>query len=429
MLSQIDTALQDPPAPPGPEDLLCWLRLAREPGVGPAGAMALVAAAGSPDALYGLPQDRLRHYVSADLARRMAAPPPAALHDELARMLAWRDAAPGRHLLTAHDPAYPAALLTLPDPPLLLHAEGQLPWLQRDGFAIVGARNATTGGLEDARAFAAHLALHGWCVVSGLARGIDAAAHGGALDAGPSCGTVAVLGTGIDRIYPAAHAGLAARIRAQGALVSELPLGTPPLAHHFPRRNRLVAGLARGVLVVEAAPHSGSLGTARLGADYGREVFAMPGSIHSPLSRGCHALIREGAKLVETAADILEELGPSGAPPWRRACAAPGGAMATMPPAMPPMPATPAADRIPLSAAVRGTRDTAVAPAGTVAASGQAIMRALGYDAAHLDVLVSRTGLDAATVQACLVDLEFGGLVVRESGGRFRRRSGGAPAF
>ncbi|MEI2415302.1 DNA-processing protein DprA [Orrella sp. JC864] len=373
----------------GPAELPAWLRLAHEPGIGPAGALALVAAAGPPDVLYQMPPAQLRRYVPADLARRMAGPAPAWLAAETERVLHWLDGHAQRYLLTVRDPRYPAALLPLPDPPLLLYVQGRIDWLQRPALAIVGARNASAAGLENARAFAAHLARQGWCVVSGLARGIDAAAHAGALDAGPDCGTVAVLGTGMDRVYPAAHAPLAARIAGQGALVSELPLGTLPLKHHFPRRNRVVAGLARGVLVVEAARQSGSLGTARLAADFGREVFALPGSIHSPLTRGCHALIREGAKLVETAADIAEELGVPDAPRGFMRQAGSGVPAA-------PRPAPPAPADAPL-------------------------LRALGHDPAPLDALVARTGLEAGAVQAGLLELELAGRIERLADGRFQR--------
>ena len=258
---------------------------------------------------------------------------------------------------------------------------GDPAYLQGQALAVVGARNATPGGQENARAFARHLAGSGWRVVSGLALGIDAAAHEGALDAGPGgAGTVAVMGTGIDRIYPAKHRDLAHRIAAHGALVSELPLGTGALPQHFPKRNRIVAGLARGVLVVEAAKQSGSLITARLAGESGREVFAIPGSIHSPLSRGCHALIRQGAKLVETAADITDELG--------------GGPIAGT------------------------TRAKAQAPA---ALPDHPVLDALGFDPLHLDAIQARCGLDTPTLQAQLLELELAARVARLDDGRFQR--------
>ncbi len=382
------------PAPDWPG----WLRLAQEPGLGPARAAALVAAIGPPDMLYGQPEAHLRLHVAAELAARLAAPPPASLKHEVERIQAWLAGAPDRHLLTLHDARYPAALLTLPDPPLLLYVRGQPDWLQRPALAVVGARNASAAGLDNAHAFAAHMALQGWCVVSGLARGIDAAAHQGALAAGPGCGTVAVLGTGIDRVYPSAHAALADCIAARGALISEFALGALPLKPHFPRRNRLVAGLSHGVLVVEAARESGSLGTARLAAEFGREVFALPGSIHSPLSRGCHALIREGAKLVETYADIRDELGE---PVALRPFAVAGPCTA---------PATDDASALDRSDNAALSGDPAV------------LLRVLGPDPEHADTLARRSALPAARVQAGLLALELDGTIVRLADGRYQSR-------
>ncbi len=287
---------------------------------------------------------------------------------------------PGRYLVTLADPTYPQSLLTIADPPILLYVAGDPAFLQGPSLAVVGARNATPGGCDNARAFARHLAAHGWRVVSGLALGIDGAAHEGALEAGPDgAGTVAVMGTGIDRIYPARHRELAHRIAAHGALVSELPLGTGAQPQHFPKRNRIVAGLARGVLVVEAARQSGSLITARLAGESGREVFAIPGSIHSPLSRGCHALIRQGAKLVETASDITDELG--------------GG----------PMPAA---------------RGTQAAPA---ALPDHPVLDALGFDPLHLDAIQARCALSTGELQAQLLELELQGRIARLDDGRYQR--------
>lgn len=359
-------------------ELSAWLRLSLEPGLGPADAYPLLSALGLPEQIYALGAAALARHVPHELARQLAAPPSSDVQDQIARTLEWV-AEPGRHILTLSDPAYPQSLLTTADPPLLLYVNGDPARLATRALAVVGARSATPGGCDNARAFARHLASHGWCVVSGLALGIDAAAHEGALQAGPAgAGTVAVMGTGIDRVYPARHRELAHRIAEQGALVSELPLGTGARPHHFPRRNRLVAGLARGVLVVEAARQSGSLITARLAGESGREVFAIPGSIHSPLSRGCHALIRQGAKLVETAQDITDELG--------------GGdrAPATTAAATPSLPETP-------------------------------LLQALGYDPLHLDALQARTGLDVATLNAQLLELELAGRVARLDGGRFQR--------
>lgn len=373
------------------EEMAAWLRLSQEPGLGLIGAITLLRGVGGPHAIYAMKADALARHLPPGLARQLASPPPAAMADAIERALRWVEE-PDRHIITLGDPRYPAALLTTADPPLLLYVRGQLTPLAGPSLAVVGARNATAGGLENARRFAGHLAAHGWCVVSGLAQGIDAAAHEGALAAGAAgAGTVAVMGTGMDTIYPSRHAALAERIAAAGALVTELPLGSPALPHHFPRRNRLVAGLSRGVLVVEAAPQSGSLITARLAAENGREVFAIPGSIHSPLSRGCHALIRQGAKLVETARDITEEFGL--AAPW-------GDAAAGMPAVeTPPKPCR-----------------------------EDSVLAAIGHDPVHLDTLLARTGLDSPSLNARLLELELTGAVARLDGGRFQRLAGARSA-
>lgn len=363
------------------DELSAWLRLSLEPDLGPSLAYALLSALGEPAQIYARRAAELMRHVPQDLAVQLAAEPPAELAENIAATLRWVDE-PGRHILTLADAAYPQQLLTIADPPLLLYVAGDPAQLSKPGLAVVGARSATPGGEENARAFSRHLSAQGWSVVSGLALGIDGAAHEGALAAGPEgAGTTAVMGTGIDRIYPAAHRDLAHRIAAHGALISELPLGTPVRAFNFPRRNRLVAGLARGVLVVEAAKQSGSLITARLAAESGREVFAIPGSIHSPLSRGCHALIRQGAKLVETAQDITDELG------------------------LPSPDARPAAEKTAQAATAPETR----------------LLRALGHDPVHLDALQARTGLDTATLQAQLLELELAGHIARLDDGRFQQ--------
>lgn len=367
------------PLTQSPEELAAWLRLSLEPNIGPATACMLLSALGLPDQIYAQRATALARHVPETLARQLAAPMPADMEQQVQSALEWVQS-PGRHVLTLADPTYPQSLLTIADPPILLYVAGDPAFLQGPSLAVVGARNATPGGQENARAFARHLAGNGWRVVSGLALGIDAAAHEGALEAGPQgAGTVAVMGTGIDRIYPASHRDLAHRIAAHGALVSELPLGTGARPQHFPKRNRIVAGLARGVLVVEAAKQSGSLITARLAGECGREVFAIPGSIHSPLSRGCHALIRQGAKLVETAMDITDELG--------------GG----------PTPAAPARKAPP-----------AAAPAHPV-------LDALGFDPLHLDAIQARCGLETSVLQTQLVELELQGRIARLDDGRYQR--------
>jgi DNA processing protein len=282
-------------------------------------------------------------------------------------------------ILTLADREYPQALLGIPDPPLLVYVKGRVELLNRPAIAMVGSRNATRQGELDAESFAAALGQAGLTVVSGLALGIDAAAHRGAL---PTVGaTVAVIGTGADRIYPSANEPLARRIAAEGALLSEFPLATPPLAANFPRRNRLIAGLSRGCLVVEAAERSGSLITARLAAEAGREVFALPGSIHSPLAKGCHRLIRQGAKLVDSAQDILEELR------WEARVA---------PVVEAPLPDDPRALRV---------------------------LDELGYNPCDLDVLTDRCGLAADQVLALLLPLELDGFVTQLPGGRWQRLS------
>ena len=289
--------------------------------------------------------------------------------------LAWASQ-PGQSIITLADGGYPPALLEIADPPSVLYVRGNPDLLHRRGIAVVGSRNATPQGIQTAESFARHLAAQGLCIVSGLALGIDAAAHRGALAAQGE--TVAVIGTGADRIYPARNKELAIAIAERGAIVSEFPLGTPAVAYNFPRRNRIISGLARGVLVVEAAPESGSLITARLAAEQGREVFAIPGSIHSPVARGCHKLIKQGAKLVETAQDILEELGNFAAAP--------------MPAAAP-----------------------------SAAPDESPILAALGHDPCSLDDLVERTGQSADQLLPELLSLELGGSLAPLPGNRYQR--------
>lgn len=294
---------------------------------------------------------------------------------EVAAALEWA-ALPGHHILSLADAAYPRRLLDSPDPPVLLYAQGRVELLNRPSVALVGSRNCTPQGAENAQAFARALSAAGLTVVSGLALGIDAAAHRGALKE-PGA-TVAVIGTGPDRIYPARNRELAHRIAQEGVILSEFALGTPALAGNFPRRNRLIAGLAEGVLVVEAAERSGSLITARLAGELGREVFAIPGSIHSPLSKGCHLLIKQGAKLVESARDVLEELSP-----------------ATVPPAGP----APGAD---------------AGPAGPV-------LEAMGFDPCDVETLACRSGLTPDALYAILLQTELEGRVARLPDGRYQR--------
>jgi len=384
------------PAPPV-EELTAWLRLAQEPGLSAAQARHLLAAAGLPQHVYDLSIPALCKIVPQALAVQLHRPPDETLAQRIAASLHWQQA-PEHHVVTLADPDYPQSLLDLADPPLLLYVHGNLALLNRPAIGIVGARNATADGVDNAQAFAHHLARQGWCVVSGLAYGIDAAAHRGALAAGESGGgTVAVLGTGIDIVYPANHRDLAHQIAQAGALVSEFPLGCRALAHQFPRRNRLVAAMAHGVLVVEAARQSGSLITARHALDVGREVFAIPGSIHSPLSRGCHALIRQGAKLVESARDIQEELG------------SPGARQLELEPSIP---------------AVRAQGDHSQMPAADAPHDPETaqVWMALGYSPVDVTTLHVRTQLPVSVLTAQLAAMELDDAVVRLADGRFQRR-------
>jgi len=423
-----------------PEEISAWVRLSAEPGLGPVQARQLLQALGLPQHIYAARPAVLSRLLPADLVQVLCAPLSAAAQELAARTLEWLQD-PRHHLVTLADPAYPASLLDTHDPPLLLYVNGRPELLSAPTIAMVGARNASAAGLDNAQAFARHLAGQGWCIASGLALGIDAASHRGALLAGPQGGsTVAVLGTGIDIVYPARNHQLAHEIAEHGALVSELPLGCPALPHQFPRRNRIVAGLARGVLVVEAARQSGSLITARLATEIGREVFAIPGSIHSPLSRGCHALIRQGAKLVESAADILDELGPrggaagiSGAPAGSAAAARPASS-ATLP--LPEMAAAQSgsAPESGSSAATAldpparsGKRPEASAtcdraPQAPRDAGERLVLEAMGHDPVDVDTLQRRTRLEVAELHASLLALELDDAIARLDDGRFQRR-------
>ncbi len=304
------------------------------------------------------------------------------------RDLRWLEA-PGRSLLTAGDPRYPAQLAAVPGCPPALFVEGDPALLSRPQIAIVGSRAATAAGRETSFDFAARLAVHGFAITSGLAAGIDAAAHRGALEAGGV--TIAVCGTGLDRVYPPEHRELAGRIAATGVLVSEFPTGTLPHAHNFPRRNRLMSGLSRGVLVIEAAARSGSLITARLAGEQGREVMALPGSIHNPLARGCHRLIKDGAALIETVDDVLAALGL----PGLAGCAKPAA----------------------------GISDVPEIPNGVLDSDAEMLLNALGFEPADLDRLVERTGLAAQSVISKLQLLELEGRVESLAGGRYSRTS------
>lgn len=375
------------------QELKAWLRLTLTPGVGNTTARRLLTAFGSAQAIFEQSSSTLQKLGSDKLASALRGEPPD-LAAQLQATLDWLQAGDDRRVVVLGDAAYPAPLLDIEDPPLMLYMLGTLAnhadiasKAIANSLAIVGSRNPTPQGESNARQFARAFGSAGICVVSGLALGIDGAAHDGAMLG--SGLTIAVVGTGLDRVYPKRHLALAHRIAQQGMLISEFPLGTPPLTANFPRRNRIISGLSRGTLVVEAALQSGSLITARLAAEQGKEVFAIPGSIHSPQSRGCHALIKQGAKLVEVAQDVLEEL--------KLAPAGSGVALeATQPQA-------------------QGDGDAAGS------ASEDPLLAALGFDAVSLDALLARTGLDTAHLQAQLLELELDGQVVRLPGGLFQR--------
>jgi DNA processing protein len=372
------------------EELASWLRLALTPGVGNDSARKLLAAFGPPTGIFTAPSSLLREVVGPALVAALASEPQGFAAQLLATLdwLAEADPPHSRHVLHLADADYPPRLLDMEDPPLMLYLQGHVrsPWPA--AVAIVGSRNPTPQGELNAHQFGSTLAQAGLTVVSGLALGIDGAAHEGALE-GALAGqlaTIAVVGTGLDRVYPAQHGALAARIAQHGLVVSEYPLGTPPLPANFPRRNRIIAGLSEGTLVVEAALKSGSLITARFAAEQGKDVFAIPGSIHSTQSRGCHELLRQGAKLVSCAQDVLEEFRP-------------GMLVAASP--------TPA-----------GTLST-----DALSGDCQRLLQAMGFEPSSLDSLVARTGTGAAELQAQLLELELGGLVARMPGAMFQRIS------
>ncbi|NDP58110.1 MAG: DNA-protecting protein DprA [Oxalobacteraceae bacterium] len=360
-----------------PLEVASWIRLEQTPGVGNVTARQLLAHFGLPDNIFAASQAALSALVGLPLARALTAPVPVRTQDLIDHTLHWLQQ-PHHYFLTLADSRYPQTLLDIPDPPITLYVKGCIALLHMPSIAIVGSRNATAQGVLNAERFATSLSQAGFPVVSGLAMGIDAAAHAGAL---PHAGsTIAVIGTGIDIVYPARNRALAARIAKDGCVVSEYALGTGPLTANFPRRNRLISGLSRAVLVVEAAARSGSLITARVAAEQGRDVFAIPGSIHAPLSKGCHWLIKQGAKLVESAQDVLEEIAP--AVPTQGGH---GAAVRFVPPAL------------------------------------EALLAALGFDPVDSDALVARTGLDVAALSAQLLELELLGYLEVLPGGNYRR--------
>jgi DNA processing protein len=358
-----------------------WLRLEGARGVGLRTAHLLLAAFGSPRAIFEAGHAALAGQVGPALARTLCAPPSRATLELVDTTLAWLET-PGHHVLALGDAAYPQALANIPDPPLLLYIRGRIDLLARPALAIVGSRNATVQGKANASAFAGALSGAGVCVVSGLALGIDAAAHEGALRGSGS--TIAVVGTGADMFYPARNRALAERIAGEGCIVSEYALGTPPASGNFPRRNRIISGLSSGVLVIEAAAQSGSLITARVAAEQGREVFALPGSIHAPLAKGCHKLIRDGARLVETVDDIFE-------------------AMQVSPLAAP---------------AAAGAAATNVLPTESDCTE---LLAQLGHEALAVDDLLERSGTNIGQLSMGLLALEMAGMIERLPGGKVQR--------
>ena len=387
------------------DDLAGWLRLRLTEGIGNVGARKLLTAFGLPEQLFKQSASALREIVSAVQAQALLQEP-SGYAEALRTTWDWLQTDPERRRVLALDnPAYPASLLHMEDPPLLLYGIGHAAAWQPGRMealrcvAVVGSRNPTPQGAANAREFGRELAEAGLTIVSGMALGVDGAAHQGALDAletteksaQEQTATIAVIGTGLDRVYPKQHLNLAKQIAAHGLILSEYPLGTPPLAAHFPQRNRIISGLSQGTLVVEAALKSGSLITARMALEQGRDVFAIPGSIHSTQSRGCHALIKQGAKLVESAQDVLEDL----------FAAARNGLSATM------------------ACAADPSDDLVDLPEGA-----RTLLLALGFDPTSLDALQARTGLDTPHLQAELMALELQGHVVRLPGGLFQRQAG-----
>ena len=362
------------------DGLADWLRLTLIPGIGGESQRKLLAAFGLPETVFAAGYSALRGVIGDRLAALLL---DTDNRDAVARALDWATQ-PGQHILTLADSAYPQALLDIPDPPTLLYVRGRIDLLNRPSLAMVGSRHPTPQGLDNAHQFAVAVAKAGLVIVSGLALGIDAAAHQGALACGGD--SIAVIGTGNDRIYPARNRELAIALAERGCVISEFPLGTPVAAANFPRRNRLISGLARAVLVVEATVDSGSLITARLAAEQGREVCAIPGSIHAPQARGCHKLIKQGAKLVETAEDVLEELGLDNRPTHKT--------------------------------------DSPTATTRSDDPNSAHILAALGYDPCPLDTLIQRCGLTAEALSVILLRLELDGQVAALPGERYQRLPG-----
>jgi DNA processing protein len=361
------------------EAWLDWLRLEQTAGVGLDTARKLLAAFGLPAQIFQANHAALTQVVSERVALALLNPDLAGLEIQIERTRVWCQQA-GNQVLTLIDAEYPPALLEIPDPPILIYVKGRSALLTAPSIAVVGSRNATVQGLNHAEKFSEALSHAGLTISSGLAAGIDAAAHQGGLRGIGS--TIAVIGTGADIVYPSRNRNLAHLIANDGCIISEYALGMPAIASNFPRRNRLISGLAKGVLVIEAAAQSGSLITARMAAEQGRDVFAIPGSIHSPLSKGCHQLIKQGAKLVDAAQDILDELR-----------------------VLPIMSAT----SVSQTALMRDF------------AAKDPLLLALGFDPVHIDTLLARTTFDIASLSAQLLERELAGQIESLHGGMYRR--------
>lgn len=360
-----------------------WLSLDLIPGLGGEKLRSLLIQFGSPAAILGSAAAPLSQYVGPKVADAIAV---GADPDRLQAALAWLEHE-NNHLLTLADEDYPKVLLEISDPPPILYMKGRRELLGRTGIAVVGSRNATPVGLQNAEGFSRALSQAGLTIISGMALGIDAAAHRGGLDGGAS--SIAVIGTGLDLVYPARNKALAHELAQNGLILSEFSLGTPALASNFPRRNRIISGLSRGVLVVEAALASGSLITARQAGEQGREVFAIPGTIHSPFSKGCHQLIKQGAKLVDDANDILVEL------QWRTTA---------------------------VSATFRPDANPSTDDPGNEN-DADPILTAMGYDAVSIDALLERVTLPADQIIARMTELEIDGVIAPLPGGRYQRLS------
>ena len=369
-------------------DLADWIRLTETNGVGRVAAFNLLHAFEHPSRIFKASYLELTAHVSPKQARALLTPPSDNTQTLIQKTLDWASRS-GNHIIALGATHYPHNLVHIPDPPTLLYAKGDVTLLKNTTIAVVGSRNATGQGLINAQQFAASLSQTGITISSGLALGIDAAAHLGGLEGIGK--TVAVIGTGADIVYPARNRDLAHRIAQEGCIVSEYPLGTPAIAANFPRRNRLISGLAQGVLVIEAAAQSGSLITARMALEQGRDVFAIPGSIHSPLAKGCHLLIKQGAKLVETAQDILQELRPS----------------------------SHHTDEVTNIDAKE--IDNSINNGRAISVNTASILNAMGFEPIHPDVLIERCNIDSGELSSELLMLELEGHIEMLAGGTIRQ--------